>query len=183
MLRMGFFTLIPKKKPILVILSRINNMKKRNIFNLMFHYKELVEQKERYIKCQNLIDCSYDLQVEIDGCKTLVELLHAHKDLWNKGFQNFNLGPCSWGMFRTKSIPEMHPSEVFLGGIWGLSTRNIPFWEAYSDEDMSGNGFGLDPSTKIYDLIMNQYRRLLWLNVEDLTNQAKDYVREYEREV
>lgn len=142
-----------------------------------------MEQKEQYIRCQNLINCSYDIQVEIDGCQTLVELLHVHKDLWNKGFQNFNLGPCSWGMFRTKSIPNMHPSEVFLGGIWGLSTRNIPFWEAYSDEDMSGNGFGLDDSTKIYDLIMNQYRRLLWLNVEDLTNKAKDYVREYEREV
>lgn len=171
---------IPKKKLMLDTLFVIDNMKKRNIFNIMFHYKELMEQKEQYIKCQNLIDCSYDIQVEIDGCKTLVELLHAHKDLWNKGFQNFNLGPCSWGMFRTTSIPKMHPSEVFLGGIWGLSTRNIPFWEAYSDEDMSGNGFGLDPSTKIYDLIMNQYRKLLRLNVEDITNKARLYIKEYE---
>lgn len=162
------------------ILSRINNMKKRNLFNKVFHRQALEEQEAKYVDSKNLVQMSYDIQVKIDGCQTLIELLHVHKELWDKGFQNFNLGPCQWGMFRTHDISKMHPSEVFLGGIWGLTTRNIPFWEVYSDEDMSGNGFGLDDSTKIYDLIMNQYRRLLQLNVEDITHKAQLYIKEYE---
>lgn len=99
--------------------------------------------------------CCTELVRRINNSNSLLELLECHKFAWSQGFQNKNLGPNKYGMFRTNSIPEMTPEEVYLGNIWGLWTQNIPFWESCNDE-------------KVYKIIFNQYQRLLKSNIEYL---------------
>ena len=70
----------------------------------------------------------------------------------------------------------MTPEEVYLGGIWGLSTNNIPFWSQNKDETMAGNGFGINDDKLIYELIMQQYRRHLRSNFNVLATKAKEWL-------
>lgn len=102
--------------------------------------------------------------------------MNIHKDAWKSGFQNENIGPCPYGMFRTSDIPTMTPNEVYLGGIWGLVTKPIPFWEEHKDESYGCNGFGLDENISLYTLIVNQYKNLLLSNIEVIYyNAQKEY--------
>lgn len=56
----------------------------------------------------------------------------------------------------------MTPDQIYLGGIWGLFTHSIPFWE----EDKYGcNGFGIDENLSLYEMIVDQYRKLLSSNI------------------
>ena len=60
----------------------------------------------------------------------------------------------------------MNPSQVFLGNIFGLFTKNIDFWEHYKDE---GNGEGAYPIYKYltaYQIVLRQYKRQLSRNIE-----------------
>ena len=109
----------------------------------------------------------------IEKCDSLEELLSIHKEAWIVGFQNENLGPDKYGMFRTENIPTMQPSEVFLGGIWGLWTYAIPFWEERKSQPYGCNGFGMDPEISLYDIILDQYKRLLTSNIKDIWCEAE----------
>lgn len=64
-------------------------------------------------------------------------------------------------MFRTNNIITMTPQEVYLGNIYGLNTYSLAKWNDYSYEE--------------YDMIFNQYKRHLILNLKsiksDLTNK------------
>lgn len=155
-------------------------MIQNNIWNRLFHQKDLESQEEVYLEKQKLIGLGSETLQFIKFSKTLDELLNAHKIAWSRGYRNNNLGPCEWGMFRTRDILSMTVDEVFLGNIWGLSTHNIRFWNNHADEDMSCNGFGMDPNTKIYSLIMQQYRTLLRRNIERIIEEAKCYVHDFE---
>lgn len=139
-------------------------MKRNNLFNRIFHSKELKAQKVQYEKAKALVGFSPETLQYIKEAKDLTQLLEAHKLAWRRGYQNENLAPCFYGMFRTENINTMKPEEVFLGTIWGLCTNNIPFWDNHKEETMAGNSFGISDDTKIYDLIMRQYRTLLCKN-------------------
>ena len=156
-------------------------MIKNNIWNRIFHRKELKQQKEKYLKAKSLIGFGPETLQFIKGAKDLDELLKAHKIAWIRGFQNGNLGPCLYGKFRTKDIAKMKPSEVYLGDIYGLWTFNIPHWNENKDVQMIGNGWGIPEDTKCYDLIMKQYAGLLESNIKSLIQRSKIFVEEYNK--
>lgn len=146
-------------------------MLKNNLFNRLFRAKELNAQAFKI----NRIKTLYPIyRKKLDKAKSLVELFELHKDAWWKGFQNKNLGPCPYGMFRTSDIGHMRPSEVYLGGIYGLITLQLTDWEKYKESRMGGNGFGLNPETKIYDIIMNQYRNHLKSNFKAIYEETNN---------
>ena len=47
---------------------------------------------------------------------------------------NSAICPDKYGMFRTKDISTMDPSEVFLGDIEGLWTHSLSYWLTCCDE-------------------------------------------------
>ena len=70
----------------------------------------------------------------------------------------------------------MTPDEVYLGGIWGLLTKPIPFWEEHKDEPYGCNGFGIDENISLYAMIVNQYKSLLLSNIKVIYHNAqKEY--------
>ena len=147
-------------------------MRKVNLWNHLFHSGELLEQEKQYQRLGIIIDTYPSLKKNLTAAAALSELLAIHKQAWGFGYQNKALGPCQHGMFRTEDILEMKPEEVYLGNIYGLWTFNIPEWERSKDEVMGGNGFGLDPSIRCYDLVKQQYYRLLCSNIDYIYNDA-----------
>lgn len=148
-------------------------MKKNNFWNRLF-FSSKIRDNERemslYTKqCnegQRIIDA-------LNKSNNLSTLMDIHKDTWQSGFQNENIGPCSYGIFRTSDILTMTPNEVYLGGIWGLVTKPIPFWEERKDESY---GFGLDENISLYTMIINQYKSLLLSNIKVIYHNAqKEY--------
>ena len=116
---------------------------------------------------------------KLRNASTLSELMIVHKRAWNANYQNDNIGPCSYGYFRTKDIAKMTISEVYLGDIWGLWTHNIEWWEQNKEETMAGNGWGIDPSTTCYSLIYDQYKNHLVSNLNAIHNQFLDTAQAY----
>lgn len=154
-------------------------MKKRTLWNIIFHPKELKKQKEEYLRAKSLVGFGPETLQFVNGAKDLNDLLKAHKIAWVRGYRNSNLGPCSYGMFRTKDISEMKPEEVFLGNIYGLWTFNIPYWNKIKDNTMAGNSYNLPKDTKCYDLIMTQYRGLLKSNIKAIISKSERFIVEY----
>ena len=147
-------------------------MRKVNFWNCLFHSEELNKQEKDYVRFGVIIDAHSTLVDNLEAATSLGDLLVIHKQAWGFGYQNENLGPCSSGMFRTKDIMEMKPEEVFLGDIYGLCTFNIPKWEESKEVTMVGNGFGIDPTIRCYDLVMQQYYRVLFTNFNCIYNHA-----------
>ena len=155
-------------------------MKRKNWFNNLFFSAIIAEQDEKYNESKKLVGFSKDLYQDLDEAKTLEQILDTHKKAWELGYRNENIGPCPWGMFRTASIPEMTIDEVFLGDIWGLSTRNIRFWNENANETMAGNGFNIPDYVKVYDVILSQYRKHLLSNIRCIVSEAQGYILDYE---
>lgn len=149
-------------------------MRKVNLWNRLFHSDELRQQEKDYQRYCIIIDAYPALRENLKAAESLCDLVVVHKQAWGFGFQNENLGPCPYGMFRTANIMEMKPDEVFLGDIYGLCTFNIPEWENHKEETMAGNGFGITPDIRCYDLIMQQYYRLLSFNFNFIYHDAID---------
>lgn len=155
-------------------------MKKNNIFNKIFHSKEV---KNNIKLLESLRDkvANYDTYKQlINNCKSLTELLSVHKYIFNE-YQNKNLDVDKYGMFRGKSIETLQASEVYLGNIWGLWTHNIPFWEDHKNEKYGYSGFNIDPDTLVYSLIYNQYYRILTSNIDALYNQYCKQIRQLKK--
>ena len=159
---------------------KLYKIKKDNLWNRLFNQKDLESQEGVYLEKQKLIGLGSETLQSIQEAKVLNELLSVHKIAWSRGYRNNNLGPCDWGMFRTNSIETMSADEVYLGNIWGFSTHNILYWDKHINDNISHNGFGINPNTKIYDLIMQQYRTLLRKNIERIIMEARNYVRDFE---
>lgn len=158
-------------------------MRKNNLLNRIF-FKEEVRK--------NMKDAELQLTLSKNGariinaikkCDSLEELLSIHKEAWLIGFQNENLGPDRYGMFRTENIPTMKPSEVFLGGIWGLFTHAIPHWEERKSQPYGCNGFNMDPEISLYGIVLDQYKRLLISNIEYIWNKAERLLVVYKKQV
>ena len=163
-------------------------MKKNNLWNRLFHTKELKANEERKNLLEKIIKIAPDYirqigdvtytegdpdSVRVTGADSLVDVLSIHKEAWNDGFQNDNIGPCQYGMYRCETIPEMNPSQVFLGDIWGLWTKNIPFWERYKNEGKSGGGYPVYEYLTVYQIVLQQYKRQLSSNIRAIAENAK----------
>ena len=140
-------------------------MIKNNLFNRLFRAKQLAEQANFITKIKTLYPI---YRKRVEKAKTLREVFELHKDAWWKGFRNVNLGPDKFGMFRTDDIGCMSPSEVYLGGIYGLLTKTLPEWENYKNTKLGPNGFGIDPDTPLYSVILNQYKSHLKSNLKTI---------------
>ena len=147
-------------------------MRKVNLWNRLFHSGDLLEQEKQYQCLGIIIDAYPSLKKSMEAASSLGDLLVIHRQAWGFGFQNEKLGPCSYGMFRAMNILEMKPEEVFLGNIYGLCTFNIIEWEQHKEETMAGNGFGIDHTIRCYDLVMQQYYRVLFTNFNCIYNHA-----------
>ena len=148
---------------------------KDNLWNRIFHSKALKEYQEWKKVAQSVIGWNKQLNEDLKRATTLQELINVHKHAWQIGYQNSNLGPCAWGMFRCESISALTLDNLYLGDIWGLWTNNGRFWEEHKSEIMAGNGFGIDPERKCYDFIMQQYRQHLRSNINAIAdNTAKE---------
>lgn len=148
-------------------------MRKNNLLNRIFFKEEIRKNMEDAVLKHTLSKNGARIVNAINKCDSLEELLSIHKEAWIVGFQNENLGPDKYGMFRTENIPTMQPSEVFLGGIWGLFTHAIPFWEERKSQLYGCNGFGINPEISLYSIILDQYKRLLISNIKDIWCEAE----------
>lgn len=140
-------------------------MKRNNIWNRLFHKTEIKENKKKmsiYVKQR---ESGQSFINAIKNCDSLITLMYIHKDAWGNGFQNKNIGPDPYGIFRTSDILTMIPDEVLLGGIYGLNTDPIPFWELHKNEKYGYNGFGIDKNYSLYKIILDQYKNLLLSNI------------------
>lgn len=143
-------------------------MKAINFWNKLFHAEQLKAEFSKFIKAESILGFANEVLERIETAKSLYDLVEAHKFMWEKNFRNENLAPCKWGMFRTESIPEMKPEEVYLGNIYGLWTHTIPQWE----EDRKN-----DPA--VYQDIFDQYKRVLKSNFNLIVDDARKYKYEY----
>lgn len=135
-------------------------MKKYNIWNKIFHKKELNKNVANYELQQGLVNSYECWLTKIGNANTLSECMILHKRIWRKGFRNANLGPN--GMFRTKDINLMTINEVYI------DTRTIEEWEEYKEEPC-------------YDIVLSAYKRLLKSNIIALADNAKLLVAEYQQ--
>ena len=148
-------------------------MRKNNAWNRLFHKAEVQENmKQMSIYTKQCLEGQRFLDA-IESCTSLLNLINIHKDAWGTGFQNENIGPCPCGVFRALDIPSMTPNQVYLGGIWGLFTHPIPFWEEHKEIKYGCNGFGIDENLSLYGMILDQYKRLLSSNIRSMFNKAR----------
>lgn len=148
-------------------------MKKNNLWNRIFFFEEVRKNMKDAVLQHTLSKNGARIVNAINKCGSLEELLSIHKEAWIVGFQNENLGPDKYGMFRTENIPTMQPSEVFLGNICGLFTHAIPFWEKRKSQPYGYNGFNMNPKISLYDIVLDQYKRLLTSNIENIWCEAE----------
>lgn len=148
-------------------------MKRYNMWNRIFHKKELEANLCNLKKYTIWSKRSQEFINAIKAADSLSTLLAIHKDAWKTGFQNENIGPCEYGMFRTKDILKMTAEEVYLGGIWGLNTNSIPFWETHKNELYGANGFSLNEKRRVYDMVLDQYKTILTSNIEYMNQLGK----------
>ena len=148
---------------------------RNNFWNRLFRSKALKEYQEWKETAKSIIGWNRQLNEDLTRAETLQDLIDVHKYAWRIGYRNKNIASCIWGMFRCNSIPELTLDTLYLGDIWGLWTNSGTFWERHKDETMAGNGFGIDPDKKCYDLIMQQYRQHLRSNINAIAdNTAKE---------
>lgn len=175
----------PKKKQ--------NKMKsyKNTTWNRLFHGKEVKANVELKKKAQKLIELAPSFierigyvtftegdpnSAKVTGVTSLLNVLALHKEAWTAGFQNNGICPCSYGYFRTESIEKMKPEEVYLGDIYGLFTKNIPFWEQYKNEGKTGGGYDIYTYLTDYQIVLRQYKGQLTFNIKKINEDAEKEV-------
>lgn len=95
-------------------------MRTNNLFNRIFHKKELAELKKQALIYKKQLEHGVQIIAAIHKCDSLTELVELHKLAWANGFKNNNLAPHPYGMIRAANIGSLTPNQVFLGGIWGI---------------------------------------------------------------
>ena len=158
-------------------------MRVNNLFNRIFHKKKLAEFKKQALIYEQQLEHSVQILNAVYKCNSLTELVELHKLAWANGFKNENLAPQPYGMICSNSIEELTPKDVFLGGIWGLNTRPISFWEEHKGDKYGVNGFGINPYDDLYTMILNQYKSLVAFNVQTLYEEAVKEYPKYEQYV
>lgn len=149
-------------------------MRKNNRWNRVFHKAEVQENmKQMDIYTKQCLEGQRFLD-KIESANDLVTLMNLHKDAWGTGFQNENIGPCPYGIFRTLDILTMNPDQIYLGGIYGIITKPITFWENHKEDKYGCNGFGIDKDLSLYEMVVNQYKGLLKSNIRVMFFKAKN---------
>ena len=156
---------------------KVVKVRHENLWNRIFHRKELREQQNQRILAQRYIDAADQFINELYECNELKGLLRIHRKLWFWGFRNKNLGPNEHGMFRTEDINNMKAEEVYLGDIYGLWTFNIPEWEKQKDKSYGFNNWGIKPETTVYQLVVNQYKNLLVSNIKTIRKENEELLK------
>lgn len=132
--------------------NKINRILFRN--SIKKNYELMQEITRKINMCDDYIGTLRGIVVE-NNASTLCKLFDLHKEIWNNGIRNRNIGPDRYGIFRTEDISTMKYSEVYLGNIYGLWTLPLPEWV----DKTEGNPSDLEIVTK-------QYKNLLLSNVE-----------------
>lgn len=156
---------------------KVVTIRRENLWNRIFHKKELREQQKQRIFAQRIIDSSERFLDELNECNDLQGLLRIHRECWKAGFNNKSLGPNEYGMFRTKDIAEMKAEEVYLGDIYGLWTYNIPEWEKQKNHRYGFNDWGIKPETTVYQLVVGQYKNLLVSNIRAIRREKEELLK------
>lgn len=156
---------------------KVVKVRRENLWNRIFHKKELREQQAQRILAQRIIDAADQFLDKLHECNGLHGLLYIHRECWKAGFNNKNLGPNEHGMFRAKDIAEMKAEEVYLGDIYGMWTGNIPYWEKQKDKPYGFNNLGIMPDTTVYQLIVNQYKNLLVTNIKAIRKEKEELLK------
>ncbi len=161
---------------------------KNSRWNRLFHKEETKANIERKKRAEKLISLAPEYiqkigevsytegnsdSARVTGVTSLLDVLAIHKEAWSRGFQYENIGPNSYGMYRCESIETMTPSQVFLGDIFGLFTKNIEFWERYKDEGKSGGGYPIYEYLTVYEIVLRQYKHQLSSNIKAIAENAK----------
>lgn len=155
---------------------------RNNFFNQIFRSNSVLRCVQKAHNLERLWRHQDRHLEKLNTINSLPELLKYHKYLWDEGYRCDATCPNRYGMFRTDDIMTMRPEDVYLGGIWGLSTNNIPFWENARDEMYGENGFCINPDMPIYTLILNQYKNMLRsavLKVSSCSKMEHDLYVEY----
>ncbi len=152
---------------------KVVKVRRETLWNRIFHHKELREQETQRICAQRIIDTADQFLDDLQNCNELRGLIYIHRECWKAGFNNKNLSPNEHGMFRTKDIAEMKAEEVYLGDMYGLWTFNVPAWEKQKDKPYGINNWGIMPDTTVYQLVVNQYRKLLMLNIMSIKREKE----------
>ena len=143
-------------------------MKRYNIWNKIFHSRELNKNVANFKVQQTLVNSYECWLTKIGNANTLSECMILHKRIWRKGFKNNNLAPDKYGMFRTGDINLMTINEVYIGGFNGLDILTIEQWENRSHDSC-------------YSIILNAYKKLLKINIISIADNAKMLVKQYQR--
>lgn len=151
-----------------------------NLFNRIFHNKTVKDNKCLADLYEKRIQQFQRYHITLENCKDLEELLQIHKNLFPY-FRCPNLDVCSYGMFRASSISLMNSHQVFLGGIYGLNTMALAYWQAHKDEEYGINGFGIPEDTKIYHLVFRQYYNVVFNNITTMYHEALWKLQELQR--
>lgn len=151
---------------------------RRNWFNRLFRREQLRAQEDEYLRVSKRLKKADELYDQASRCGSLIRMVAIHKEMWADGFRNRHIGPGP--MFRTKNIETMEPKQVFLGNIFGLFTLPVPAWEKKKSERYGENGFGIKPDTRIYKLVLKQYRKVLTTNLTAVTASERRWMEEYE---
>ena len=154
---------------------------RETLWNRLSRREEIRRQREEKHRQQHIIDVAGDLIKTLEESKDLTTILRIHMDIWGSGLRNKNIGPNTYGMFRTKDITQMKAEEVFLGNIFGLFTYSIAVWEKNDSakQPFGTNDYGIDPESTVYDVIVWQYRNHLISNIKAIRDEAERFIKEY----
>lgn len=156
---------------------KVVKIRRENLWNRIFHKKELREQQKQRLFAQSIIDAAERFLDKLNECNDLQGLLHIHRECWKAGFNNKNLSPNEYGMFRTKDIAKMKAEEVYLGDIYGMWTFNIPECEKKKNKPYGFNNWGIKPDTTVYQLVVNQYKNLLVTNIKHIRKENEELLK------
>lgn len=109
------------------------------------------ERESQLVKAHNYIPTFIE---ELEKAECLAEVYIVHLKMWGAGLRNGNVGPDMYGMFRCADIFCMKPQDIFLGGVYGLNTHPIPFWEEAGEKDKA-----------VYAQVLMQYKTHLISNL------------------
>lgn len=151
-------------------------MKRFNTWNLVFHKKEVRDNLDKATQAHCLYGMGGKYIALAKSAHHLSELLDLHKEIWGLGYRNDGLSPNFFGMFRCPDILKMTPDDVFLGGIYGLWTFSIPFWESRRTELFGPNDIGMNPKTPVYSIVLDQYKRRLVSNIMKVVEASEKFI-------
>lgn len=152
-------------------------MKTNNLFNNIFHRSEIKENKKQYNLYKQQIKEGKIVLELLTKATDLQTVLNIHKDL--VFFNHPCIDPDPWGRFRCQLRSTMSPDQVYLGGIYGLNTQAIPFWEAHKNDLYGINSFGISKDHSLYDIVLTQYKNILINTITTLYHTALKEVPKY----